>query len=78
MTSENTVSRRTYKFQNLFLENIQISELHIFNNYIKEKRILEKIMLYFELRKIISNSCVVWSHGSRNNTELIDILKIDF
>ena len=28
-------------------------------------------MFYFELRNIISISCVVWSHGSRNNIEYI-------
>ena len=36
-----------------------------------EKGISEKIMIYFELRNTISISCVVCSHGSRNNIEQI-------
>ena len=28
-------------------------------------------MFYFELRNIIIVSCVVWSHGSRNNIDKI-------
>ena len=73
-----TVSRRMYESQKLFLEDTQFSELHIFwyklvplNNYRKEKRISEKIMFYFELKNVISISCVVWSHRSRNNTKWI-------
>ena len=64
---------RTYEFQKIFLENIQIFwveyisvQLVPFNNYRREKRVSEKVMFYFELRNI-SISCFAWFHGSRNN-----------
>ena len=40
-----------------------------FDNHRGEKQILEEVVFYFEMRSIISISCVVWSHGSRNNIE---------
>ena len=78
MTFEKTASRRMYKFQKLFLKDIHIFwviyilvPLVPFQNYRREKVILEKIVFYFELRSVISISCVVWSHGRRNNFESI-------
>ena len=69
MTSE-TLLPEGRKISKLFLQDIQ-DILVPFNNYRRKKRILEKVMFYFELWNIISISCVAWSHGNRNNIEYV-------
>ena len=65
MAFESNASRRTYEFQELFLEDTEIFwvvyilvQLVLFNNYGREKRVSKKVMLYFEQRRTISISCI--------------------
>ena len=65
---EGSINLKSFFLKILWVAYILV-QLVPFNNYRREKQMLEKIMFYFELRNIISISCVVWSHGSRDNIE---------
>ena len=65
---EGSINLKSFFLKILWVAYILV-QLVPFNNYRREKQMLEKIMFYFELRNIISISYVVWSHGSRDNIE---------
>ena len=59
------------KFKNVFLKILKLFELGIFRSSLFHSITAEEIMLCFEKRNIISVLCVVYTHRSGNNIELI-------
>ena len=81
MTTEDNTFTRTYKLHKLLeasVENIQTFlimnikvQFVLFNDRRKDKKLLKKVMFYFELRNFISIPCVVSTHSNGNNVKKV-------
>ena len=63
-------------FKRLFLKILKFSEnIYVqfvpFNDHRREKGISKKVMFHFELRNVISISCVISTHGKGNNIKKV-------